>query len=426
VPTSRGSRAKVRLGLVSGLMAAALFAPNAAPAAHAAPGDQSFTTMSAGFGQDLWGTVPSFVGGMAFAPNGDLWADACVIGGGTLYPFHVTPTTAVNGSTVRLAAAPVSSDAGCGLTNHPDGHLYSNTDAGVTELDATTGAAIAGPFGHAGNALGIAVDPVSHDLFYVGNDAAGAIAIFRLTPGQTTSTVFADLTTAESTFADQIAFDPTGHYLFISNRAPNFRLTVLDNTGAVVQDVPMAHEPDGIAFHTLAPHFVVTNDTDGTMTRFDFGLDDYTKAPTVTTFASGGFRGDMSVVGSDGCLYLAQNGTRYANGTTSAFLDSIVHICPGFAPPTGVAQITCANRRGGAMPDGAVIGYEMVFTCSDAASTAAWTGSGGFNPLSGAVASSMSYRCNALSGGSVTATQTDGAPPVTLNFICVRSTIGPP
>ena len=57
----------------------------------------------------------------------------------------------------------------------------------------------------------------------------------------------------------------------------------------------------------VTPKFVVTNnENDGTMTRFDFPNDDYTQAPTVTVFASGGFRGDLTQVGSDGCIYSTQ------------------------------------------------------------------------------------------------------------------------
>jgi hypothetical protein len=41
---------------------------------------------------------------------------------------------------------------------------------------------------------------------------------------------------------------------------------------------PATHVPDGIAFHLGAEEFVVTNNLDGTMTRFDFP-DTTTHAP---------------------------------------------------------------------------------------------------------------------------------------------------
>jgi len=115
-----------------------------------------------------------------------------------------------------------------------------------------------------------------------------------------------------------------------------FHMTILDRTGTVVNNVSMTSEPDGIAFH-VNPTFVVTNNTDGTMTRFDFPSNVFTAPPIQTLFAIGGFRGDLTTVGADNCLYLSQNGTRFADNTTSVN-DSIVQICPGFLPPPGVAN----------------------------------------------------------------------------------------
>ena len=104
-----------------------------------------------------------------------------------------------------------------------------------------------------------------------------------------------------------------------------------------MQLAPVASEPDGISFHATAPKFVVTNNTDGTMTRFDFPGDDLSAAPAPTQFASGGFRGDLSLVGPDGCIYLTQDGAHYLNGTSSGE-SSVVQICPGFAPSPGVSH----------------------------------------------------------------------------------------
>jgi hypothetical protein len=109
--------------------------------------------------------------------------------------------------------------------------------------------------------------------------------------------------------------------------------------GTIVQNISVPGQPDGVAFHKAAPKFVVTNNTDGTLTRFDFPGDDYTNVPTQTLLAAGGFRGDIAQVGPDTCVYLPQQGTRFADGTISDVQDagsdnSIVRLCPGFAPPT--------------------------------------------------------------------------------------------
>jgi sugar lactone lactonase YvrE len=109
-----------------------------------------------------------------------------------------------------------------------------------------------------------------------------------------------------------------------------------------------------VAFHAVDPKFVATINTDGTITRFDFpggSTPDYTQPPTQTLIASGGFRGDISQVGPDTCLYVPQEGARYADGTISDPLNdegqrdnSIVRICPGFAPPTGTTLTTVAGN----------------------------------------------------------------------------------
>jgi hypothetical protein len=149
--------------------------------------------------------------------------------------------------------------------------------------------------------------------------------------------VVVTLTADQATFVDGVAFDPTGRYLLMSTRAPRFALTVVDaQSGTVVQQVPMSSEPDGISFHWTDPQFVVTNNTDGTMTRFDFANGDLSSVPQQSTFASGGFRGDLSLVGPDGCAYVSQDGTRLADGTVTS-ANSIVALCPGFTPSTGVA-----------------------------------------------------------------------------------------
>src|SRR6185369_10063318 len=119
---------------------------------------QSFTTLQSGFTQELFGTAPGFDGGISFAPNGDVWVDHCLFSASPLTRFSLAATTVVNATTIHPQApgSPFPSNAGCGITNHPDGTMYSNTGLGVVNLDANTGAQLRTSFGAAGNALGIA------------------------------------------------------------------------------------------------------------------------------------------------------------------------------------------------------------------------------------------------------------------------------
>jgi parallel beta-helix repeat protein len=323
----------------------------------AGPG-QSFTFLHADFSQTLIGVTTNLLtgdidedgvpdgilGGVAFAGDGDPLVTECEFWGTRLHRYDLqgTPVT-VNGTDLAPETV-LDSAGGCGVVNHPDGTLYvamnDFTGVGIANVDRETGALI-GFMGPASNSLGIAVDPQTNDLVYAAEDCrfTGTCTFIRLNTTTGTPTTFATLAAADAEFVDGMYFDPSGEYLFLANRFPVFRLTILNRAGAVVQHVPMDSEPDGVAFHGTSPKFVVTNNTDGTMTRFDFPGDDYTQMPTVSVFASGGYRGDLSQVGPDGCIYLTQKGVRYNDGTESSFLDpdnSVVKICGGFVPPPGV------------------------------------------------------------------------------------------
>lgn len=318
-----------RLSVAAAIAACAL---SSVFVATAAATGMSWTTLTSGFTQDVYGVDPGFMGGVAFAPDGDPWVTPCASNGGSLRRFDTATTTGpVHGTTLHPVTA-VASNVGCGLTNHPNGALYTNTSGGVIRLDANSGAQTAGPAGPGGNALGIATDPQTNNLVYA--DGGGL------------SWVAADLSVGGKFSSggnyDQIVFDPSGNFVFASEGCS---VTIIHRTtattGSLAQQVSSSPRcnTDGMAFHSVAPHFVLSNNTDGTITRYDFPSDDYTQAPTTSTFASGGFRGDMAQVGPDGCLYLTQNGTRYDDGTTDGN-NSLVRLCFGFAPPVGVAPVS--------------------------------------------------------------------------------------
>jgi hypothetical protein len=145
---------------------------------------------------------------------------------------------------------------------------------------------------------------------------------------------------------DGLALDPSGNYLFVAGRTgvfPNdsgFLAVVSRQTGAVVQQLDASHFPDGIAF-AADSSYLVTNNNDGNITRYDFPSRDFTQIPTVTVIADGGFRGDLAKVGPDGCFYVTQAGTRFADGTVTSD-NSIVKICAqgtaAFAKPPGTCS----------------------------------------------------------------------------------------
>lgn len=457
-----GRRINTRFAAACALVAlplAAWFDPLRAQTSPPPPTAQSFLVLDpdengdartpARFTQELFaatqldafsGETAKVLGGVAFAPNGDVWSAECLSNFSTLHRFSrsqyrdLTPS-ADNHLTItpRVELPAVPTEAGCGIVNHPDGVIYSNNAAtyqeevsaspiaaaspaaasspsaptvlypgGVTRVHADTGLPIAWPYGQthpagpAGNALGIAVDPVTLHLVYAGEDcddkgeSLPTCTLWSLDPGTATTppsaTMWAQSQHVEMPFVDGIYFSKDGQYLFVTNRTDRLydvpganqiavnMITVLRrpaSTGElaqVVQHIPLATEPDGISFHTSG-QFLVTNDEEGaTMSRFDFpngfdnppshartvtvfsGNGDETIALTLygTPFATQGHRGDLSQVGPDGCIYATQGrdfsiddaGTRYDNGDVTTE-DSIVKICAtpgngGFEPPPGV------------------------------------------------------------------------------------------
>lgn len=304
----------------------------AAPQAFAGSNDP-FKTLAPGFTQELYATGLPYAGGVAFAPDGDP-----LVSFFGMFRVDKQSTTTINGSTVHPTTHLDKSSGLClGITNGFDGRVYANTSGGVGVVDPDTGV-LGTPAGDPG-CLGMEPDPQTGKLVYSSYGPSGLLSIAP------------DLASASAPFSnevspDGIAFDPTGRYLFTSDQGG---LAILGRDGHVIQRVALTNADgntrcctDGIAFHASAPKFVVTNNTDGTMTRFDFPNDDYTKTPTQSDFATGGFRGDLTQVGTDGCLYAVQGGTRFADGTENSN-GSIVKVCPGFAPPVPIDPVLLAN-----------------------------------------------------------------------------------
>ena len=311
-----------------------LLALTVAKADHSAAG-KSFTFLETGFTHEIIGVTSHFMGGVAFAPDGDPWVNDCT-SGSELHRFDLQGVAPEVFGTKLHPESIVPSNAGCGMTNHPDGFIYSNTLLGVVQIDAATGSPTGAILGPAGNGLGIAPDPQTGDLVYVGNNCrfSGVCDIITVDPDTGTSSIFATLT--GFIFVDGIYFDPDGSRLFMAKRSPTFNVTIIDRTapgartGVFNRDIPLASEPDGIAFHQEG--FVVTANTDGTMSKIIPGPD------TVSLFASGGGRNDLTQVGSDGCLYVTQDlFTRY-DDNTQTFDSSMVRICSGFLPPPGARK----------------------------------------------------------------------------------------
>src|SRR6185295_15322157 len=118
----------------------------------------SFTSLATGFTQDLYGVTGDFVepefgilGGVAFSPSGDVWSAECYFWGTRLHRFAHDATEAQHGTSVHHDSVVDISEVsqyssvlpygagGCGLVNHPDGFMYSNSMFGIWRLSPVTG-----------------------------------------------------------------------------------------------------------------------------------------------------------------------------------------------------------------------------------------------------------------------------------------------
>ena len=138
----------------------------------------------------------------------------------------------MNGTSTLHPETIIGSPGMCGLTNHPDGFIYANSDRGVYRLDPSTGSPVlwpgdwSNPRGWEGNSLGITVDPRTGRVVYSGadcnpsyNPADPTCTIHEVDPVTGEYSVFATLTGSQAFFADTIHFDPSGDYLLVASRS---------------------------------------------------------------------------------------------------------------------------------------------------------------------------------------------------------------
>ncbi|MFA7297694.1 MAG: Ig-like domain-containing protein, partial [Dehalococcoidia bacterium] len=338
--------------------------------AHADVGTATYSTFVSPPGttltQDLLGVIPggSFTGGVAFAPDGDIWVSECRQGNGDGILYRFDAQTWVPASSMGFGTSepvhPVVTvgsglNIGCSLVNHPNGSLYGNSWNGIVRLDAKTGAiiggpslgAIADPFPYnVGKTTSIATDPQTGDLYYLTNgDGTGGHALWRANPALTTHTLVSSSAFQPYSDVDGFYFSPDGNFIWAATRdfaTSTFAVVKWSRaSNAIVDSFPISgafgEGPDGISFQTTTG-YVMTNTVAGSFYAITPTLPASPTNPFQVAPPGSGFRGDLSNVGPDGCIYQTNNLTRFASGLVAGNT-SLTRICPNFAPPAGVRQI---------------------------------------------------------------------------------------
>jgi sugar lactone lactonase YvrE len=326
---------KRRAGLGGGVAAAFALVIAAPAGAYSAATGYRAGNYVTGFPESAanhWGPL-----GIAFDQSDNLYvADAA---DGNIYRFQ--PGGGVASADTRLTSSPIKGRL-AGLIVSSSGNLYlARYQAGdVVQIDSGTGR-IVRTIASVPCATGLAIDPVSGDLFVSQNQCGSTI--YRISGYQSGPATVSSYSSAPG--VDGLAFDKSGTlYAESDGNILEMGGTSSSTPGRVTKlaKVPSA---DGLAFGAHAsgqPPFLVVNRNDGRVTRVGFD----TQPPSKENIFIGGSRGDFAAVDSSGCLYITQSASIvriHGQGSRCTFEASTA----GSAPPPGLSLATVSGARSG-------------------------------------------------------------------------------
>lgn len=294
---------------------------------NSASADQ-YSYLEPGLTQDIFtGPLPADWGpGFSWSAAGNL----ILRSNNMMSEYSLTDDAVVNGTAVHSYTSHAVSglSSGYGTTNGLDGYVYANSSSGLAQVNISTWTATVLP-GSAGGYYGVGTLPDGRIVY---SDSGGSTNIYVYDVGAGTNTLIYNA----GSFVDDLAVSNTGEIFLAVLGVP--RVDVISNTGAVINSFAVTHPADGIAFGGGSAY---GNNTDGTITRYDFAGPGYTGAVTETVIASGGAYGDLASVGPDGFFYVSQWGNIHWDNGTTTYSQAIVRIGPEgtFDPSPGVAPV---------------------------------------------------------------------------------------
>jgi len=283
-----------RLAVVAGI--AAVVATAAVAAALALGSTTSSEVAASRFATDFPNKDGIGPIGLAFDGANRLY----VIARGNLYRFGSDGGTA---AAHRVNSRPIAGSV-AGLAFDGSGHLFlarwTNGRTGdVVQLDPGTGAVVRQVANNIACPTGLAVDPLSGDLFV--SEVYCRDQVLRIHNGQASTAV-------SGVLADGLVFAPDGTlYIAHAPDANGYTVSVVPRGGGARTGVARVDDADGIALGQPQDAagqtpFLIANSRNGTITRIDLADSSH---PT-RTLMRGGTRGDFTAVGGDGCLYATQ------------------------------------------------------------------------------------------------------------------------
>jgi Calx-beta domain/Domain of unknown function (DUF4214) len=303
--------------------------------------------------------------GLAFSQNGTLFVSDAQ--NNNLYAFGQPGGTA-GPATLVGTVTPSFGGSLTGLAFTKDGRFYAMLSNGnnLVEIDPANGVVIRQVVHlNGGSRFGLAIDPLSGDLFVSGFDGIERISNFASGPGTDTHYLSGDF--------DGINFAPDGTlYAAAELQGGIYRVTGTNapTPGVATVIAFLPGNPDGIALEAnpanAAKPFLYVNRNDGTITRIDTSTLPDTPTSACTTGCSdiytGGSRGDFVTVGPSGCLFATQSERviriTKADGSCSLLpTDTVPHIAltPEIVSPSpaqGTTVTFTAQLKNVANPEG--------------------------------------------------------------------------
>jgi hypothetical protein len=238
--------------------------------------------------------------GIGFSPTGQV-----ILNNGSSFDFLSTTadTTAFGTSTIHSITSSVTANqGGYGFTYRPqDGYYYAQSGGGNIKKYDTSFNYVSSLSGTSSYYYGLHVTPTG-DLVW---NAGGDVEKYSFSSG-TQTTLY-----NTGTFNDDIAVAPNGDILVAALGASN--IVILDSAGNLIRTVSGGgHSADGLAYGGGS---IYGNNTDGTITRFDFSAANFGGTVIETVIASGAGYGDNAAVGPDGAFYVSNGCPVYANNS---------------------------------------------------------------------------------------------------------------
>ncbi|HEY2893398.1 MAG TPA: PEP-CTERM sorting domain-containing protein [Pirellulales bacterium] len=306
--------------LSSMLSAIALFLSGGVPALAV-----QYTSLDPGYTQEIY-TGPLVGGpGMAWTSTNQLLTR----NGSDILEYSFAQNAIHQGTSIHSSIATHSiaglATSGYGMTNGLDGYVYTITGSGLQRFNPSNWAApaqtLAGTI-TGGQGYGITTLPDGRIAYSDG--VGGASSVWIYDPVAATNT----LIHSGNSLIDGMVAGPTGNIAVTGQ--DNSTITILSNTGTVINTFSTFHFPDGLAFSAVpGSTSLYSNNNDGTITRYDLGPG-FLGTPTYTDIATGsGAYGDLASVGPDCAFYVSQFdnfgfhgstpgiGTHWDNGTTN-------------------------------------------------------------------------------------------------------------